>query len=81
MQVSNYCLSSDNDPISDQVTSGITANPSLFAVGCTFFNANSKSIVSILIYSSVGVSIIISDNLRTASTDASLHKAFKSDAT
>lgn len=73
--MSNSFLKSYKDPISDQVTSGITANPSLFAVGYTFFSANSKSIGNISTVSSLDI------NRLTASTAASLLKENKSEAT
>lgn len=74
-QLSSSYLNSYKDPMSDQVTSGITANPSLFAVGWTFFNANSKSIGNISTVSSLEI------NLFTASTAASLLNENKSEAT
>lgn len=72
---SNYYLKSCNEPISFQVTSGITAKPSLLAVGWTFLSALLKSYWIMLTISSRYL------NLVTASTAASLHKAFKSEAT
>lgn len=47
MEFSSSDFSSDNAPMSSQVTFGTTEKPSLFAVGYTNFKAISKSTFSI----------------------------------